>query len=396
MKVRVDTLLIKTQFLVLIGIVIMQVLNLPEVASALFMMTFFLTMAFWLMELERRINKTNLLAIGIMVVSFISVAVNAMVTDAVLSFSYVKKLIMFWSTVLFFAAMTEYKPDKSVLNLVFRTNTLLAVFLLIMYLTMPDEMHTFNEQVTIYLTFRFTNPNLTAAFLSSVCILQMVYTYATRKWYVKLLNTVLIVALIVLILDTKARTSWILMAVFLLAYAVVNLLPKIRWRMTKRLAWFIAWLPLLFALLYMELVNNARIQEIFSFLVNRGKLLDARVEIWTDALEAIKASPVIGAYNQISDGTGESQMHNSLLDIAASYGIPVMLILGNFLRRVLYTGKDGPQGKRNFICIMGFSALLMSGIGEAMIFSGGLGIYLYAGILRMLANYDFEDRKVLK
>ena len=38
---------------------------------------------------------------------------------------------------------------------------------------------------------------------------------------------------------------------------------------------------------------------------------------------------------------------------------------------------------------MGFSVLLLTGMGEAMLFSGGLGVYIFAGVLRMLANYDF-------
>ena len=52
------------------------------------------------------------------------------------------------------------------------------------------------------------------------------------------------------------------------------------------------------------------------------------------------------------------------------------------------------NGRIQFICQMGFAALLMSGIGEAMVFSGGQGIYIFCGVILMLANYDFkiEDR----
>jgi len=36
--------------------------------------------------------------------------------------------------------------------------------------------------------------------------------------------------------------------------------------------------------------------------------------------------------------------------------------------------------------------MLLSGLGEAILFSGGMGIYLYAGIFRVLANFDFEEK----
>lgn len=391
MKLRADTLLIKTQFLVLTGIVIAQVFGKNATASSLFTMTFFLTVFLWLVMAEKRISRINVLAIMIVVVSCINVAVNALLTNTILSFSYIKKLIMFWSTVLFFAAMSEYKPDHKTVNFIFRVNTLLALFLLAMYILRNPQMHYWNNRVTAYLTFRFTNPNLTSVFLLSICVIEMIHAYLAGRWTGKMIHGGLAAVLAYFVVCTRARNALLLLAAFIAVYFCAALFPRWKWRMTKPMAALIAVFPAVFAVCYLLLIYTPLVQKVFEFLIGEGKPLDARVEIWMDAVRAIGSSPIVGAYSQISDGSGQSQLHNSHLDVAASYGVTVLLMLCVFLFYILSARKEKSA---NYLLIAGFAALLMSGIGEAMIFSGGLGVYIYSGILLMLANCDFENERL--
>lgn len=113
--------------------------------------------------------------------------------------------------------------------------------------------------------------------------------------------------------------------------------------------------PLLFAGLYMRVVDAPFFARFFSFATAEGKELNSRTDIWEPAFRRFASSPVLGAYCQISDGTGMSQLHNTHVDILVSYGTSVLVLAG-------------------FICV------LLLGIGEAALFSGGLGITLFFGV----------------
>lgn len=397
MKLRADTLILKTQLLVTAGIVVAQALGRDLIASLLFTLTFVLTVCLWLTVAERRIGRINILAIMIVIVSCISVAVNALVTNTIVSFSYIKKLIMFWSTVLFFATMSEYRPERSVVHFAFRLNTFLTIFLIVIYFVQNSQMHLWNNRVTIYLTFRFTNPNLTAVFLSAICMIEMICAAVSRKRLSKTMHAGLAVFMVLFVFETRARNAQLLLVFFIAVYMVMVLFPRVKLRMTRGMAALIATFPLLFAIGYMLLIYTPVVQKLFEFLAGAGKDLDSRVGIWTIAFEAFASSPLFGAYSQIVNSTTHSQLHNTHMDVMASYGVIVLIILCFFLYCILRQVNMKNHGRMNMICLVGFSALLLTGIGEAMIFSGGLGVYILVGILLMLVNFDFaEEGKLIK
>lgn len=391
MKLCAETLFLKLQFLTLVGIVVTQALGRASLSSLLFTLTFVFTFGLWLVTAGKKISKRNILAILILMASCISVAVDALVTNTVVSFSYIKKLAMFCATVLFFGAMGEYRPGGADVRFVFRWNTLLACFLIVLYFVQGPQMHLLNGIVTGYLTFRFTNPNLAAVFLSAVCMIEAIHAAASAKKLEKWKHAVLAGFLGAFVFETRARNAQLLLAFFLLA-AVVS---RRKQRMGGGMAAWIVTFPFLFALGYLLLVYTPAVQELFSFLIGEGKGLDSRVGIWRFALSAFAGSPIFGAYSEISGGTGASQMHNSHLDILASYGGPVFGMVCVFLFQLLYGKGSSPRGGVHFLCQAAFSALLLSGIGEAMLFSGGMGIYLFAGVLLMLTNFDFDTGEAL-
>lgn len=387
MKIRADTLLVRIQYLTLLGIIVAQTLGQSAVSSLLFTVTFVWTACLWLATAYRSADYLSLL---IVLLSGISVTINALCTGTEVSFSYFKKLIIFCCTILLFAAAGEYRPQRTDLALIFRGNTVLAVFLAVMYGWQRPQMYLLNRQITDYLTFRFTNPNLTAVFVAAVCMLEMIQTVVSKGKPVSLIHGILAGVTAYFVYETRARNAQLLLLFFLIFFLFVVLFPKSRPRMTLGMAVLIAGFPLVFALVYLLLIYMPEVQNLFSFLIGEGKDLDSRVGIWTYALQAFYSSPLFGAYSEISAGTGISQMHNSHLDILASYGCVVLGLSCAFLVRLLYGGNSGRIG---FLCKMGFAALLLSGIGEAMLFSGGMGIYLYPGVFLMLANFHFEGEE---
>lgn len=387
MKVRIDTVLIKLQFLILAGIIAAQVLGQTALSSLLFTLTFFLTVALWLTGAAGQISGTNLLALMMVVVSCLHVAANTLITGTEVSFSYIRKLVMFWATILFFAAMEGQKAEKSTVKFLFCWNSLIAAFLIGMYEMRREQMYVWNGRVTEYLTFGFTNPNLAAVFLSAVCILELLCGFRTKGRIAKIVHWALAFLMGYFVTRTRARNAQMLLIFFLIAYGKTLLLPGRPFRLNNWAAGSIALLPLLFAGAYLLCIYTPAIQEAFEFLVGEGKGLDSRVEVWTFALEQFLQSPVLGAYSQIVNSDTHAQMHNTHVDVLASYGIGVLGMLVVFLYRMLRSeDRQGWSG----LCMAGFGALLLSGLGEAMLFSGGLGIYIYAGILRMLANAEEE------
>lgn len=392
MILRADSLLVRLTVLALLGIVVAQVLGAAGIAGLLFTMTFLLTAALWLVTVEE--SGCDFTVLWIMLLACTAVALNALLTGTAVSFSYVKKLIMFCTTILLFGAAERFVPRAGDAALMLRGNTVLACFLTGMYLWQREQMHLLGGRVTGYLTFRFTNPNLAAVFLCAVCMLELIRAAASRGNCKKWGHILLAVVMGWFVWETQARNARLLLAVFLPAYLLLCLRPGWQPRFRGRMAALAAVSPLLFALGYLLLVYTPAAQCLFSFLTGEGKDLDSRVGIWRFALEAFAASPLTGAYSQISEGTGASQMHNSLVDILASYGAPVCILVCMLLFRLLYCPRDRREGRCQFLCRAGFAALLLSGLGEAMLFSGGMGICLFAGILRMLANYDFERERI--
>lgn len=377
--------LVRLEFLAVAGIVAFQTIGKPSVASMLFTATFFLTFLTWLCHGMQVLGKNHRIGLLILILSGIGVVGNGLITQTGVSFGYFRKWLMFCTTVLFLSVAGEYQPDRKTVHLILKGGTLLAVVLIGMYGYAPGQMHLLNGRVSGYLTFRFTNPNLTAVFLSAISMLQWIRA-AESKGLKRLVFAGLGGILTWFVIQTQSRNGQLVMAFFLLVWGLALRGKGIALNGWTR--WGAAVFPLLFAFGYLLLIRLPAAQQLFGFLAGEGKNLDSRVWIWELALRNVMDAPLLGAYSQISNGTGSSQMHNSHLDVLASYGVPAFFLVCRLLYRLL---EPVGRGRRAYLCRMAFLSLLLAGMGEAMLFSGGMGIYLLFGFFRMLANVDFED-----
>jgi hypothetical protein len=269
---------------------------------------------------------------------------------------------------------------------------LITIFLMFMYFTQYTRMHLLEGRVNVCLTFRFSNPNLTALFLICLYMLKMYRLFTPDKWYVKIYHILLSLMLAWFVVETQSRNCLLVMLLFTLISARLIFRGKRKLRISKGWAVGISVFPALFVVGYMAVISTKWIQDMFSFMVGEGKKLNSRVKVWGPALEDLASSPIFGAYYQISGGTGQSQMHNSHLDIAASYGILVLILVCILLTIYIYQKGRYYKEKSNFIYIMGFSCAILLGMGEAAVFSGGLGIYIFAGTFMLLANRKDGDK----
>lgn len=393
MKVRkLDSNLLKMLLLLEAGIIITQTMNQDDMTSFLFLLTFPLTVFLWVRSVRQKLTGMDLLVLLTAMIAVINVLMDVILANGRISFAYVKKLVMFITTLLFLQMAYRMRINQEVIRFINRLTDALTIFLIVMYFANYSAMHIINGYVTGYLTFRFSNPNTTGLFLTCLYMLEMYRLFARERWYLKMLHIIMAGFLAWFILESQSRNCILVLVAFTAACFWLEFRSRRKLRITRFWSIAIAWFPLLFVAAYMLLVYTPWIQNLFSFLVDVGKGLDSRMRIWNGAIENIMDSPLIGNYYAISGGTGTAQLHNSHLDIAASYGVPTLLSVGYLLTQYLYQKGRYYADKESFSYIMSFACAILLGLGEAALFSGGLGIYIFVGLFLLLASREDTDR----
>lgn len=381
--------LLHLDYLLGAAIIMFQALGMNSLVSLLFYGTFFITLFLWASGCVQSVDRMDLLVLLIVAVAFIHVGLNAISAGAHLSFGYLKKYIMFSCTILFFAAARKLTIGSAEYKWMKRIYVLTGVLLIGMYVWRPVQMHLLNGIVTNYLTFGFTNPNFTAMFLTCLTIFLVVIWVGAEKKWMKIGYFLLVAVMIYFVIGTKARNAMLAVASFLVLFFWTSRRKKV-FQFSNRLLRFWAVMPIVFACAYLVMIETLEDMGAFSFLVQEGKALSSRVRVWSEALKAFAQSPIFGAYCQVSNGSGMSQLHNTHVDVLSSYGISVLVLLCIFLYELMKKMRDQCQSWFQCVALVGFMCVLMLGLGEAALFSGGLAIYLHFGIFILLNNTNGE------
>lgn len=383
---QTDAILLKLLYAVAAGIVITQALGLDNVTSILFLLTFPLTVVLWGRSIRRKLDSTDMLVLLTAVLAVVSVLLNALITETTISFNYIKKLIIFIMSLLFLSMANRMRVERSFIRYVNAIVDSLTVFLIAMYFIAGPRMYMINGWVTKYLTFGFSNPNLTGLFLVCLYMLTVYRLFSREKVAIKLIHIAMAAFLAWFVLETRSRNCLLIMMLYTAICAWLIFRGRKKMRIGKGMSVTIAVFPAIFVLLYMALISAEWVKKVFSILIEEGKLLDSRTVVWTKAMEFVVRSPILGAYSELSDGTGMFQMHNSHLDVMASYGIPAMFLVCVLLQKCLHQKGRVYQEKHAYLYILGFACAIMLGIGEAALFSGGMGIYIFVGAFLLLTD----------
>lgn len=383
---QMDTILIRMLYLAAAGIVMLTVLGAESIASGLFYLTFVLVVLLWLAGAMREVSWTDAVLILIVGLTLGHIMINASLEGTSVNFDYFKKYIMFIITLVFFQAACKLSVDDRTEKFLLTVNSGLVLFLIGYFCFHQTEVYLLGGRTSNYLTFGFTNPNLTALFLMCLFTGEMYQLFRSRSVPALLWHLCLAAAVFYFVWETESRNCLITIVVEALLFGLLYLLPK-GFRISKLSAFLVAVWPFVFALLYLVVVRTGWIQEMFSFMVSEGKGLDARLSVWLPALYYYGKSPIWGAYSQISGGTGMSQMHNTHLDILVSYGT-VVFILVCYLLYSLLSSKNTGVVKEDTMARICFAGTIIMGMGEASLFSGGLGLYLFAGLFLLLCDRE--------
>ena len=391
---RIDVILLKLLFLLAAGIIVFQALGRSSLTSMLFYMTFPVTVLLWLRTVRKTITGMDLIMIATIILSVISILVDAGRYNAGLNFSYIRKVIIFSMTMLFLQTAYRLQIDEKMVDFINKTVDFLTVFLMLMYFLYASQMFLLGGLVSAYLTFQIGNPNLTGLFLTCFYMLELYRIFTPERWYWKLLHVLMAVCLIVFAFMTQSRNCLMVIVLFTLITVWLIFRGRRNLHIGEISAMLISSFPVLFLTVYISIIYTPWMQRLFGFMVGEGKNLDSRMRIWMPALRHLWESPIIGSYYAISEGTGMSQMHNSHLDIAASYGIPVLVLVCLLIYSYLHQRGRRYADKQGFIYILGFACAIILGIGEAALFSGGLSLYIFVGAFLLLANRQEQTESI--
>ena len=303
----------------------------------------------------------------------------------VFSIMYLRKYILAFSTVFIFYIASRVRVTKNTVRFILAISTIICFLYPIGYYVLNQR-----ERLADGITINFVNPNFIAMWLL-VAILYIVYVFFEVKPLILKAALFIVGALLVnLLVETRCRGA-IFSLVFYTAFSVLYNLKTILNNDNKSLGKatlaLIAAIPALFAVIYLNMVDNPFLIQTFSFLDSKGKSLTSRVFIWNRALNIIKDYPLFGNYYLATDGTGISQLHNTHLDILATYGSIVLALFIKILYDTFCEINSQKKTNLQMLAFIAFFSAIFMGCFEAALVSGGIGINYWVSGFILLARY---------
>lgn len=385
LKIGDDILIILVyilSFIMLMG----ELVGIKFITSGAFALSFVVVLVIWGLHINK-IYLLDLLTIAISAFSLICVVI----TCESFTISYFYKWLMFSAVFFYFSTCMKIKISEKTTKALFFINFLLSISCILVYVIKFDSIFYITNVGERYLTFDFYNPNSLALFLVCIAMTGVLYCFIYRVGFLK--KMCYIGMFIFLILQTLSRTS-LLAIVFFLAISVIFVRKKHYYLPENKIVhWIIATFPIVFALIYMKIIGKINQKGYLSLITSEGKGLDSREFVWNYAIDLFEKSPVVGSYGYITTASEFSQMHNSHIDVLASYGIIVFILVIYFLFIILKKIVQRSKGTSRSLSVWAFIVCLMLGVGEAVLFSGGLSFYLMVGQFLLFCNSCQESVK---
>ena len=216
--VRMESFLAALLHLMAFGIVVLQVINRTDLVSLCFYAALTVTVLLWTATLFTAFTWNDWLCLAVLGLALVHITMGLALHPQALSPSYFKKYLLFACTVLYFQGASKIRLSGALCRAIQTGTDVLAVFLTAVYWIRPMEMHLNRGVVSKYLTFRFTNPNLTGLFLCCIYMLVLSRLFENGRWQYKLFRSGLAAVQFFLVLKTGSRNT-LLVAVF---YTVVG------------------------------------------------------------------------------------------------------------------------------------------------------------------------------
>ena len=331
-----------------------------------------------------RSGRVNKMLFILSLISLIVVIINLLMEGNSLgSFNYYKKLIMFLTSILFYHYALLIRLSETTIKKIKLCMFIISSMLPISYYIIGNKM-TLGNLITI----NYTNPNFTGMWLLASIIMLVYLFFSTQKIFNKIIIGIVATINIQLLIINNTR-SCLISFIFFILMIILGYIRR-KYYFSKTFIFCLLLLPLVVAIVYLQLIDNVSFISEFDFMVSEGKSIMSRSYIWKHAVNIIKNNLFIGNYWAISGGTGQAQCHNTALDVIASYGVVVYCLY----IIVLFKYTSWLSRNRNwhtFIAIVGFIAIYISGCFEAALVAGSMGFSIFTGMLLVVGIHDYQE-----
>lgn len=352
------------------------VLKITSIITPLFYISFFIPMVY-LYRIARSFSKELFFLIFLCVMN---VTISGMIENGAFGLNYYKKVIMFSTFMFLVSFCTEVRHCRKILlNLLELLPVVTGFVFVVAYYYLGKK--TFGRGG---LSLGFSNPNTAGMWLLHLILYGILFVLDSTKPKLRFLYIPVIVVMISMLELTRTRSCYIALVFF----AIMVLLRVFHIKANKILCLIIIILPLVYAIIYLNIVDTDWFQAKFSFMASEGKPLDSRIGVWRGAFASIKEHFFLGDYSGISNGTGQSQLHNTHVDVLCSYGtIPFVLFLKLLYDRSAFTVENSDSFYK-YVAFSAFCAVLIMGTFEAAMVAGSMGLNLLTVGLLVLANAE--------
>ena len=369
-------------FVLVLGIVFSTVKEQPSLTSHLITVTFIYTLFLYIKEYSsNRSFSFNLIVIASAFLLFLNVSVSGFG-----DFNYYKKAIMYISTLMLmvYSFNVHINPKTIVFAII------INAFIGIVYLTTYQQGFTLFEGEML-LTLNFSNPNMAGLFILNT-ILYLLLSFSTlckpRKFIPTLVLSALLIPLLISlcrILTLTGCRSAMIALLFFIFFIVMDIIFGRRFRLKKWMMAFIAVAPFVFVFVYVIYASSITFDVSFG-IENAGKTAVTRLAIWKPIIDNFFHYFTFGDYYGISNGTGMSQLHNTHLDIFASYGMLPLILYILLVVKILWQSYKRANTRFHRASVYAFIACMVTGTFEAGFVAGSGGLFILTNGFILLAN----------
>lgn len=233
-------------------------------------------------------------------------------------------------------------------------------------------------QATNSIAMNFSNPNALALWLTAFFIALSICLFIEPHKFLKIAVLLSALSLLPIISATESRNS-LFSCIFVIGVLVITMIRAQKRNVKSLPKWIILLLTALpaiifFVYMFIILPNIDFFNNLFSFLIRRGKSLGSRATVWKIVYDDLGPCFLFGKYNKYYNG----QMHNSLMTLYCMFGAPVTFLISSVFYKSISHQKIYTQ-----IALLG---IWLTGCFEASIFVGIAGIYLMLQILPAISS----------
>lgn len=352
------------------------------VVSFLFFFSFVVLLLLYIESAKQFLDYLDYLCMCVIGIALICVLLNAINGGVSVNVVYLKKWMCYASTIIFFNLTRKIQPPFARVYSFLKYMCFILSFLTVyQYVSAGARNYVLNDVQTLSLMMNFENPNKFGLFLTPIFFMLVICFVKESSIIMKIVSIIMASVMYFFILESRARTSALTLVFFILIFSYLFFYKK--QNLSIPISFLFATFPLLYAFFYLQVVNTPFFNSFFAFAVKEGKPLNSRCGVWNGIIDKYSESPIIGAYNEITDGTGMSQSLNTHIDVLASYGLLSFVLFVIMMTKILRSVDLKSIDQKMYLSA--FIAVLFCGLGEAALYSGGTGLNILVGAFLILA-----------